>query len=222
VADVLDPWREVNEPIWSVASRRDYASRAGFVANDSIGTVPLARLGVTDVERWHARMRGAGVGEAAIRGRHSALRAALTQAVRWGWVGTNVASAARLRSAKRSPRASMSLEDVRAVITAARVVDPSAALAFRLAAVAGARRAELAALRWDDVGKRITIDSSVTVARGTDEGGPVLSDSSTKTGDRRVVRLDDVTIAEIERGGTLRRGRDPAPPRRAAGAKRQR
>jgi hypothetical protein len=44
--------------------------------------MPIARLGVADVERWHARMRQTGVGEAAIRCRHSVLRAAHSPALR--------------------------------------------------------------------------------------------------------------------------------------------
>lgn len=200
VADVLAAWREVNSDVWSEATRRDYEGRAERVAEDAIGRIAVARLGVGDVERWHARMRRARVGEAAIRGRHSVLRAALAQAVRWGWVAVNVGSAARLRHSKQTPRAAMTADQVRAVIAAARAIDPSAALALRLAAVAGARRAELAALQWDDLdvaASRLTIDSSVEVIRNGDGEAPTLQDAPTKTGDRRVVRLDEATIVEV-------------------------
>lgn len=200
VADVLAAWLEVNDGVWSEGSRRDYASRTAFVADDAIARIAVARLGVGDVERWHARMRKAKVGETAIRNRHSALRSALSQAVRWGWVGTNVATAARLRHAKRAPRSSMSAEEVRAVIAAAQTIDPMAGLALRLAALAGARRSELAALRWDDVdvdASRLTIDSSVTVMRTDDGCPPTLADSPTKTADKRVLYLDATTIADL-------------------------
>ncbi len=89
--------------------------------------------------------------DAGVKNLHGVLRAALAQAVRWGWVSTNVASLARLRSTKTQQRDVMTVEDVRAVMTAAATIDPAAALAFRIAAVAGARRAELASLRWTDV-----------------------------------------------------------------------
>jgi integrase len=198
VAEVIDAWREVNEAVWSEATRRDYASRAGAIAKDPIAGVGLARLGVGDVERWHARMRKAGVGEASIRSRHGVLRSALSQAVRWEWVGTNVAAQSRLRQPRQPPRQSMSVDEVQAVIAAAREVDPLAALALRLAAVAGARRAELAALRWDDAdGDKLTIDSSVAERRG-DEDGPELIDQPTKTANLRTIRLDAATVAEIE------------------------
>jgi integrase len=197
VADVLAAWQEMNTSAWSDATRRDYAGRAGFIARDPIAAIAVARLSVGDVERWHARLRKAGVGEAAIRSRHGVLRAALAQAVRWEWVGANVASRAQLRQPRRAPRDSMRLEDVRPVITAAREIDPAAGLALRLAAVAGCRRAELAALRWGDLdGERLTIDSSVVQRREAD-GDSELVDDPTKTANRRTVHLDPATVAEV-------------------------
>ena len=92
----------------------------------------------------------------------------------------------------------MRAEDVRAVLAAAEQVEPAAARALRLAASTGARRSELAALRWDDLdGDRLTIDSSLAIARhGTaeDRREPTLIDAPTKTGNRRTVRLDAVTL----------------------------
>jgi integrase len=198
VADVLAAWREVNDPVWAETSRRDYASRIARMLDDPIASVNVARLSVADVERWHARLRKAGVGEAAIRGRHATLRAALAQGVRWGWVGVNVASQARLRQLKRASRDAMSPDDVRAVIEAARGFDPAAALALRLAAVAGLRRAELAALRWDDLdGACLRVDSSACAVRGDDK--PIVIDAPTKTANRRMVPLDQRTVTEIKR-----------------------
>ena len=58
------------------------------IKRDPIVRVPLARLSVSDVERWHVRLRRAGVNDPAIRNQHTALRAALSQAVRWGWASS--------------------------------------------------------------------------------------------------------------------------------------
>jgi integrase len=160
--------------------------------------VPLARLSVSDVERWHARLRRAGVNDPAIRNQHTALRAALSQAVRWGWASSNAASLARLRSTRAEPRRAMSLEDVHAVLAAAATFDPAAEVALRLAAVAGVRRAELAALRWDDVRDGLlTIDSAIETVR-RDGGHPELRDAPTKTANVRTVALDADTLALIE------------------------
>jgi integrase len=199
VADVIEAWREVNQYAWTEATKRDYAHRAAAIGKDRIANVAVARLGVSDIEQWHARMRKAGIGDAAIRCRHLVLRAALSQAVRWEWVPANVASRAQLRFARRAPRAAMTAEEVRRVLDAARCVDPAAELALRIGAVAGARRAEIAALRWDEFdGERLTIDSSVEVRRDPEDGGtPELIDAPTKTANRRSMMLDSETAEMI-------------------------
>jgi integrase len=199
VADVLNEWRDTNREVWAESTKRDYAGRAQAIADDPIGRISVARLGVGDVERWHTRMRRAGVGPVAIRSRHTALRAALAQAERWGWVTTNAARLATLRTGKAAPRQSMTPEEIRRVIDAARQLDPAAGLALRLAAVAGLRRAELAALQWSDFDVErglLTVDSSITLIR-VDERATEIVDSLTKTADIRTLRLDGQTIGEV-------------------------
>jgi integrase len=198
VADVLNAWAEVSDATWAPSSRRDQRSRIRSVLADPISDMAVARLGVADVERWHARMRKSKVGETAIRSRHAVFRAALAQAVRWEWIPANPAAATRLGQPKQAPRDAMTIEEVRAVIRVAREFDPAAGLALRLAAAAGLRRAELAALRWDDLdGDRLTIDKSVEVVRTEQRGKPDVQVALTKTANRRHVRLDAETLAEI-------------------------
>ena len=96
----------------------------------------------------------------------------------------------------------MSADAVRAVIAAGEALDPAAGLAFRLAAITGARRSELCALVWSDVnGDRLTIDSSIAIEREgsiSDKRKPALIDGATKTANQRTVRLDPRTTAAIE------------------------
>jgi integrase len=198
VGDILNAWVEVNQEVWAESSRRDQEGRAGKVLADPIALVPVPRLGVADVELWHARMRRAGVGETAIRSRHSVLRAALAQAARWEWITTNPAAGARLRQPKRVPRNAMVIGEVRAVIEAAREIDRAAGVALRLAAVAGLRRAELAALQWKDLeGDRLTVDKAVELVRTAQPGQPEIRLAPTKTANRRRLRLDPETLVEI-------------------------
>jgi integrase len=201
VADLLDLWVQHNEATWAPSSRRDQVSRAALVKADPIARIPVARLGVADVDRWHVRLRKAGAGEGSVRNQHQALRAALTQAVRWDWVTTNVAVSARLGRRKNAPRGALSADEVRRVITAAAGIDAAAALCLRLAAVTGARRGELAALRWDDLnGAQLTIDSSVAIIRHGDKSDPAtptLRDDATKTANLRTITLDQRTVDAI-------------------------
>ena len=209
VSDVLDAWVQQNIDTWAPSSARDQQSRVRGIKKDPIARMPLARLSVGDVERWHTRLRQAGMADAGIKNQHSVLRAALAQAVRWGWVSTNVASMARLRSSKTQQRSVMSVDEVRAVMAAAATIDPAAALALRLAAVAGARRAELAALQWTDLRDgMLTIDSAIEIV-SSGGGTREFRDAATKTANVRTVTLDPDTVAAIE---ALRREREPYGP----------
>jgi integrase len=201
VADALDAWLETRSPTWAASTLRDQTSRVSLVKADRIARTPLGRLTVPDVDRWHARLRAQGVGESSLRNQHLVLRAALSQAARWGWVTTNVAALATLGRRTTPARSAMSAADVRAVIESAGRLDPAAGVAFRLAAVTGARRAELCALVCTDLdGDRLTIDSSIAIERSgsvDDRQVPALVDAATKTGNQRVVRLDGQTVAAI-------------------------
>lgn len=148
VGDLLDLWVSQNEPVWAPSTRRDQLSRAALVKADAIAKISVARLTVADVDGWHARLRRAGAGEGSTRNQHQALRAALTQAMRWGWVMTNVATVAGLGRRKMDPRGSLTPDQVRRVLAEAAAHDPAAGLALRLAAVnrrppSGARGAPL-------------------------------------------------------------------------------
>jgi integrase len=209
VGDVLDAWVRQNLETWAPSSARDQQSRVRGIKNDQIARLPVARLSVGDVERWHTRLRDGGMRDAGIKNQHGVLRAALAHAVRWGWVGTNVASMARLRSTKAPVRSAMTLDDVRAVMAAAETIDPAAALMLRIAAVSGARRAELAALRWTDLrGGLLTIDSAIEIVSSSDRVRQ-LRDAATKTANTRAVTLDAGTVEAIER---LRLAREPYGP----------
>jgi integrase len=202
VGDLIDLWLEQNEAVWAPSTLRDQVSRAALVKADPIAKVSVARLTVAEVDSWHARLRRAGAGEGSIRNQHQALRAALTQAMRWGWVMTNVATVAGLGRRKTAPRGSLTPDQVRRVLAEAAAHDPAAGLALRIAAVTGARRAELAALQWSDLdGNRLTIDSSLAIIRHGRKGDrqtPTLRDDPTKTANRRTVTLDPGTVDAIE------------------------
>jgi integrase len=209
VSDVLDAWVDQNLDTWAPSSARDQQSRVKAIKMDAISRVSLASLSVSDVERWHTRLRRAGMADAGIKNQHGVLRAALALAVRWGWISSNAASMSRLRSTKVQQRAVMSVEDVRAVMAAAATIDPAAELALRVAAIAGARRAELASLRWtDEQDGKLLIDSAIEITK-RGERKPQLREAATKTANMRTVTLDEQTVDLIAR---LRREREPYGP----------
>lgn len=206
VAGMLDLWVEHNRASWAPGSLRDYESRVRSIKKDRIARVPIARLSAADVDQWHARLRGVGTGEDSIRSQHGALRAAVSLAVRWGWLPANVVAVARLGRRKTSPRGTLSDDEVRRVLEAVGDlasrgdVEPQAPVSMRLAAVTGARRSELAALRWLDLdGSQLTVDSSIAIIRDGDRNSkPELRDDPTKTANRRTVALDGATVRVLE------------------------
>jgi len=208
MAELLDLWTDQNEPAWAVSTTQNQKSRVAMVKTDPIAKIRLVRLTAVDVDRWHARLARAGVGEGSIRNQHQTLRAAVTQAVRWGWVTTNVVAVAQLGRRKQAPRGALGEDEVRRIMLGATElvdefeVEPAAAVALRLAAVTGARRSELAALRWDDLeGDRLAIDSSMAIIRHGKPGSPqspTLRDDPTKTANRRTVTLDRTTVGQLE------------------------
>ena len=104
-----------------------------------------------------------------------------------------------LRLVAAAAPAGMTPYQVLVVIDAAEGIDPAAGVALRIAAVTGARRAEIAALRWDDLdGHRLTIDSSITVRRD-ERGAARLVDAGSSAARARTICIDGITARMIER-----------------------
>ncbi|MCU1499014.1 MAG: integrase family protein [Acidimicrobiales bacterium] len=192
VADLLVLWQEAKAFDWQPTTARDHRSRAGLITAD-LGSVRLVDLDPFRIDKWIAQMRRASVGEGAIRSRVSALRAALSWGISRRMLRSNPITEARPRvhSGRRSARPDP--EQVVALLAAARAEGTRAALGLRLAAVAGARAAEVVALRWDDLtGERLVIGRQ----RHSDSG-KVLLREHTKAGGSRTVVLDPATVQAI-------------------------
>jgi integrase len=208
IAELLDAWLETMDGSWAPSTSENQRSRVALVKQDRIAQVTLAKLTAPEVAAWHTRLARRGAGEGSVRNQHLVLRAALSLALRWGWVPLSAAASAPLGRRKRAPRGVLGTDEVKAVLAAGASMaaegrlEPAAPVALRLACVSGARRSELAALRWEELdGTRLVIDSSIAVIRsGTaDEARqPVLRDDPTKTGTRRVVSLDEATRAALQ------------------------
>ena len=130
--------------------------------------------------------------------RHAAvISAALSQGVKWGWLDTSPAAKASSPSAATARKlVTPSTEQVATLIKAAQSDDPVMAAAVALAFVTGARRGELAALRWSD----IDLDAgTVRIERSLTQVGQILAEKGTKTNRGRTVAIDGRTVALLER-----------------------
>lgn len=193
VADLLRLWREAKAHGWQPTTARDQRSRSAAIVGD-IGNVRLLDLHPLRIDAWLAEMRRQGIGDGALRGRVATLRAAAGWGVSRRMLRSNpVAEAApRLTTSGRTMRPEP--EQVVALIGAAAVESDRAALALRLAALTGAREAEIVALKWSDLdGDRLHIGR-----QRHSIGRDALVRERTKTGGSRTVILDKGTVRAIE------------------------
>ena len=142
---------------------------------------------------WLAQMRRRGLGDGAIRGRVTTLKAACSWGVSRRMLRSNpvLDAAPRLPVGRRTMRPEP--EQVVALLRAADEEETRAGLALRIAAVTGAREAEIVALAWEDL-----TGAALLIGRQRHSfDGQVLIRDRTKTGDHRTVLLDPGTVTAI-------------------------
>jgi len=171
----------------------------------SIGGVRLSRLSAVQVEAFLAskaeggRLDGkpGGLGPASVRRLQVTLGKALDAAVRKGMLAANpVRLAEKPKAARGDVTEDVWTPETVAVFLSATREDREHAL-WRVAAMTGLRRSELAGLQWGD----IDLDGgvlSVKRARTQVDGKPVVKGPKSKAS-RRLVDLDAETVAVLRR-----------------------
>ena len=198
MGQLLDKWLEAGE--WTQRPRTLYENRRKIDGRirPILGHIQLAELKPDVIDAAYRKWLDDGLSPSTVHKYHCILSAACRQAVKWGWI--DAAPTAR-STPPRVGRTEMKVPtpaQVSALIKAAEDRDPVLATAVALAALTGARRGELVALKWSDVDLvkgRVKIARSLTVARGEQHVGP------TKTHASRDVALDPVGMDVLNRGG---------------------
>ena len=174
VGELLDRWLDDVGPHRSAYTLREYRRMADKNIKPAIGAVRLDRLTARQLDAFYKRLGESGLSDASVRRHHSLLHAALGRAVKWGLVSSNPSDRATSPTPVRSTATAPSSLDVQKVLAAAEAHNPSLAAGIALGAVTGARRGELAALRWSDVDwKRRTLRvarSLTVIGSGVTEG----------------------------------------------------
>jgi integrase len=163
----------------------------------ALGLVKVHRLTPAQLDRFYRALSAEGLAPATVRQSHAVISSALTQGVKWGWVGSNVAARTTPPPIRRPKLEPPSPEDVIRLIEAAkRSRSPELGVFIHLAAVTGARRGELIALRWsavDLVAGQVVIEYSVV------QVGRQLFEKDTKTHQARRLSLDPGTVEVLAR-----------------------
>lgn len=129
-----------------------------------LGSYKLEKLIARELDREYDKMADNGVGVSTIEHVHRLVRAALSQAEKWGYVDHNVAKMASPPHSPRSVVTAPTPEELGQILTATFQRSPQVAAVFALCALTGARRGEVLALRWSDFDtsqKVLTISKSV-------------------------------------------------------------
>lgn len=157
-----------------------------------LGNCPLRDLSAPDVQRLVNRHAGAPRTRLHVL---ACLRAALSQAVRWGLLDRNVASAARGPKIRATEPRTLSPAETKRFLAQCKG-DPLEPL-YVLAAMTGMRQGEVLGLRWQDVqGDTLTVNTSLWWRPGKDGREPVLTLPKT-TRSRRTLHLQPELVSML-------------------------
>lgn len=172
----------------------------------ALGGRPIAKVTAADVEALYSALVARGLAPRTVQRVAAVLGGLLGQAKRWRLIPTNPAADARVpRTQSARPGEAVPLDRATVWTEAqlarflAHVADAPDGPLWTVAAGTGARRGELAALRWSDVdldAGRVTIGRQAGRYRGLD-GTWRTSEGTPKGGHARQVTLDAGTAAVL-------------------------
>ena len=181
----------------SPTTLRKYRSIVETVLRPELGRIKLSKLTARDLDRLYAKLTAKGNKATTVRRVHALIGAALHQAERWDLVDRNVAPRATPPPVHAAEIVAPSPDEVQRILVAAEASEPALAAMLLLAALTGARRGELCALRWSDVDYKA---STLSIARSVYEtAGGGWAEKGTKTHQARRIGLDDLGLAILRR-----------------------
>lgn len=194
VKDLLEAWMAATSPDLAETTTYNYRRLIDQRIVPELGAIRLDKLTGARLDRYYAELR-AEISPKTVRNIHAILRRALGQAQKWEWIVANPATLATAPKATKPDIRPPSREDVAGFLAGLMTTDAPLGTLCWLAAVTGARRGELAGLRWTDIDAAtggLLIERSVAQIGGT----TVVKD--TKTHQARRIALDGATVKLLE------------------------
>jgi len=192
----IDAWHVDGKKSISDYTAGRYRDMLRLYIEPHIGSTPVQRLTIADVETWHRTLLTSGLGAGTVRNAHTVLTRALRDAVRHGIIARSVAGRDGETAPSYSPEemkiiGPKDLDGVLAKLRGHRICAEA-----MLALFCGLRAGEVLALRWDAV----NLDEKMLHVRATvlDINGqaPTTKAPKTKAG-RRSVTVPDVVIGVL-------------------------
>jgi integrase len=199
--NLLDRWLETKAQSVAPATIGNYRWLADKYVRPGLGSARLASLKAADIDSFYVKLaaqpgdRGKRLSPRTIRMCHTVIRQALDQARKWGLITRNPAIDASPPRSRHHEIHPPSVEQVLALLAAAKNDDEEFATYLRVLAATGCRRSEALALRWSSVEwkrSELLISHSLTMVDSS------VVEKDTKTHQARRVILDPGTIRELE------------------------
>jgi integrase len=200
VSELLESWFAIASLSWAPTTIRQTRSVLDRYLHPHLGAHRVGDVTPALIDATYAGLRAGGgmhgkpLGAGSLARVHVVLRSAFSQAKRWGWVRDNPAQRAhRIVVPPREMRPPTPTE-VQQLLRHIANVDVTLHVFVLLAAITGARRSQLLALRWDDVNHSTM---RVSFRSGWVEGpqGPTLA--ATKSKRSHSVDLDPHTYQSL-------------------------
>jgi len=195
--ELVERWIATASPGWSPANQLTVRNTVAYYLGPLL-PLKLGRIRTADLDAFYGALRDRGgrggrpLAVSTVRRVHSVVRAAFEQGVRWDWLATNPAARASPGPSEQAPIQPPAAAAVMALLERAERDDQAFAVFLVLAAVTGARRGELLALRWPD----LDLDSgTLTITRAISLGadGPVERPRPKTKSSVRQIALDEGT-----------------------------
>lgn len=151
-------WLEMAAETLSPSTLRECRRLLEKIILPQFGTMKVRAIRPSDLDGFYAKLRRRGVSGRPLSGQsvhhvHALIRRLFNQGLKWGWIMVNPATNASPPRVNRPELEIPNVEVVTQIINFAEERNPDIACFLRLAAVTGARRGELCAIRWRDFDK---------------------------------------------------------------------
>ncbi|HXN59494.1 MAG TPA: site-specific integrase [Acidimicrobiales bacterium] len=197
--DLSEKWLGLASQTLSPTTLHEYERLLDRLILPQFGDRKVRTISAADLDSFYAFLGRRGgqdgkpLGAQSVRHVHALIRRLLNQAVKWNWIPTNPAGKA---SPPRLLPRNLEIPTPQALVDVLHLADernPELGCFLHLAAVTGARRGELCALRWTDFDRgSLQISRSVYGSR-QDE----LREKGTKTHAVRRVSLDPQSVDRL-------------------------
>ncbi len=200
MGELLERWFAIAETGWAPTTIRQTRSVLDRYLHPHLGARLVADLTTADIDDLYVHLcKSGGIGgkplqPGTLARMNVVLRSSLSQAMRWGWIWDNPAQRAHRIVAAPTEMCPPTPAELRSLLDFVADRDQLLHVFLLVAAVTGARRAQLLGLRWHN----IDIERArISFCRGWVEGpdGPVLT--LTKTKRPHSVDVDPATFAVL-------------------------